>query len=135
MYPLFGPNRPAKIRAAGAAGTHAKACSLNSDNFEEKKLMALPFSALANAGSASTAFGSFRNGLAGLSISGASGMANNTIGAGQMGSMVGNMRTDVSNQEAMMDQVTQMQNELNMHMAMCQLSKQAGANAKSLTQG
>jgi hypothetical protein len=97
--------------------------------------MALPLGALSTVGSAGTAAGSFGMGLKNLGISTMAGMGNNAIGAGQMAGMVGNMRTDVSNQEAMMDQVTQMQNELNMHMAMCQLSKQAGANAKALTQG
>ncbi|UKE64050.1 ATP-dependent helicase HrpA [Xanthomonas translucens pv. poae] len=97
--------------------------------------MPFPSGLIGSGYSASTAAGSFGQGLMNLGISTAAGMGNNAIGAGQMAGMVGNMRADVSNQEAMMDQVTQMQNELNMHMAMDQLSKQAGANAKSLTQG
>ncbi|UKE42604.1 ATP-dependent helicase HrpA [Xanthomonas translucens pv. secalis] len=97
--------------------------------------MALPFSSLSNAYGASTIGRSFGQGLSGLGLSAASGASNNAIGAGQMGGMVATMGANVKDQEAMMDQVTQMQNELNMHMAMDQLAKQAGANAKSLTQG
>ena len=97
--------------------------------------MALPFNSLSNAYGASTVGSSLGQGLSGLGLSAASSMGNNATSAGQMGSMVANMGANVKDQEAMMAQVTQMQNELNYAMAMDQLAKQAGANAKSLTQG
>ncbi|WP_231103450.1 ATP-dependent helicase HrpA [Xanthomonas graminis] len=62
-------------------------------------------------------------------------MANNAIGAGQMGGTLATMQGDVANQEAMMEAVTRLQNELNFKAAECNLAKQAGQNVKSLTQG
>ncbi|AVY67618.1 hypothetical protein [Xanthomonas translucens] len=97
--------------------------------------MSFPFSALGHGSSTGIAAGSFGMGLKDLGISGMSGMGNNLIAGGQMGGMIGNMRTNVSEQEAMMDQVTALQNELNFHMAMDSLAKQAGSNAKQLTSG
>ncbi|EKU26019.1 hypothetical protein [Xanthomonas graminis] len=97
--------------------------------------MPIPFGGLANMGSAATAISSLTNGLAGVGISTASGMANNAIGAGQMGGTLATMQGDVANQEAMMEAVTRLQNELNFKAAECNLAKQAGQNVKSLTQG
>ncbi|WIH03923.1 ATP-dependent helicase HrpA [Xanthomonas translucens pv. graminis] len=97
--------------------------------------MSFPFGALANANSASSAFRSFSNGIAGMGINTMAGMGENTIGAGQMGGTLANMQGDVANQEGMMRGVTRLQNELNFCVAECNLAKQAGQNVKSLTQG
>ncbi|KLD76407.1 ATP-dependent helicase HrpA [Xanthomonas hyacinthi] len=77
----------------------------------------------------------FLNQIGTAGLSAATSMGNTAIAHQQIQHTLGSMSANVTDQENMMDQITQMQNELNMRMAMDQLIKQAGSNAKSLTQG